>query len=803
MARNGLLTMFLTLGFAACFDGGTPTSGMGGGYGASGPTEPASPADQALSLRDAAQLRVAQAVEQLQNAQTAAERASATLRRDAALADVTALSASVDLEAARLEVRAAAAAARAASTGAERSAALKRLQAAEARLAPIIQAAARGLKAARSALASDSADAAAREAADAVLRRATEILQRAREFQTSARAQIATARRLVAEATGSGSGGGSGSDGGESAELEAARQALSVAETAVGVATAAVTASRTRTSAATRRARDAIAAARTTLDAAVSGAQAAVGEARSSAALGAATRVLTRARSYRTAQGAELDRLETSLSRLEALLPWYQDLERISALPAVLRQAVALGAAHPNERTNAARIVRTPRTIPTSATDDTPIANPDAFTSTTFEDVMHAAGKEVFFDGGDEFKVDGYVTVRVSNYLLGNSITGLKLTNGGLVIRTGITTAAGDFFIGDFTDMRKDITTWVSDSNNDGTVNAADGIPGQNGWDLTITFDEPQTVSVPGFTGISGSGSNWRGNNAFYWKSLVPADESQKSGGANYQADAFNQPSGRENLGTYEVWLSNGIGVNGGSEPAAPGSAWVICPDGGTRWISCPDDVHRYLNYAAYGLFVYSADTRTFLDASNFNGQRGRINTIHFGYSAFANEDGQRIADIDEAITDGTFTGYTLAYEVKGSQQNLPIESKLLRGDVTLTVNIPKGSGAGSLQGTMNNFQQWNEESEIWTTYVENFAISLSSAAIGDSGTFRGTTQATPSTGFNASGAGVYKGGFYGPRADVNELEIAGSWTVGSGRDSGNRDLYGSFGAKQDVAGSD
>ena len=730
------------------------------------------------------------------------------MRRDAALAEVTALSASVDLEAARLEVRAAATAARAASTGAERGAARERLQAAEARLAPIIQAATRGLEAARSALASDSAnaaDAAAREAAEAVRRRATEILQRAREFQTSAGAQIATARRFVVEATGSGSGsgGGRGSDGGESAELVAARQALSVAETAVSTATAAVTAARTRTPAAMRRAEDAIAAARTTLDATVSEAQAAVDEAQSSAALGAATRALNRARSYRTAQRAELDRLEAALSRLEALLSWYQDLERITALPAVLREAVALGAAHPSERTNAARIVRTPKTIPTSATDDTPIANPNAFTSATFKDVMHATGKEVFSEGGDEFKVDGYVKVRASSYNLDASIhTGVKLTNDGLVIRTGGTAANRDLFTGDFTDMRKDITTWVDDSNNDGFINAADGIPGQNGWDLAIAFDEPQTVSVPGFTGISGSVSNWRGNNAFYWRSLVSADESQTSGGANYQADAFNQPAGRENLGTYEVWLSNSIGVNGGSEPAVPGSAWVVCTDGSTRWLSCPDDVHRYLSYAAYGLFVYTASTETF--RSTINGQAGRINTLHFGYSAFANEEGQKTADIGEAITAGTFTGYTLAYEVVGDQylaggnNRTGIEHKLLRGDVTLTVNIPKGSGAGSLQGTMNNFQRWNEENEVWAAYVDNFTVALNSAAIGESGTFSGTTQATPSAGFNASGAGVYKGSFYGPRADADELEIAGSWTVGSGfENDGDKDIYGSFGAKQ------
>lgn len=102
------------------------------------------------------------------------------------------------------------------------------------------------------------------------------------------------------------------------------------------------------------------------------------------------------------------------------------------------------------------------------------------------------------------------------------------------------------------------------------------------------------------------------------------------------------------------------------------------------------------------------------------------------------------------------------------------------------------------MQGTMNNFQQWNEENEVWTAYVDNFAVALSGAFIGDGGTFSGTTQATPATGFNAGGAGVYKGSFYGPRADEDELEIAGSWAVGSGGAViALRKICFSFGTKQ------
>ena len=105
--------------------------------------------------------------------------------------------------------------------------------------------------------------------------------------------------------------------------------------------------------------------------------------------------------------------------------------------------------------------------------------------------------------------------------------------------------------------------------------------------------------------------------------------------------------------------------------------------------------------------------------------------------------DGQKTADIGEAITGGSFHGYTLAYEVVGDQNleagiRTGIKHKFLRSEATLTVNIPKGSGAGSLQVTMNNFQRWNEESEVWTAYVDNFTVALNGAAIGDSGTFSG-----------------------------------------------------------------
>ena len=544
--------------------------------------------------------------------------------------------------------------------------------------------------------------------------------------------------------------------------------------------------------------------ARARLDDAVAKARDAVSAAEGPKDLGEATRALNRAASYRSAQEAILNNARGSFA-------WYGRK--------LVRYALARGTvAIPRAGTNAATIARIPRTVPSPTDADTQIANSNAFTSATFKDVMYADGKRVFFttdddEGGDEFKVDGYVKARASTSDLDPTIyTGLKLTDAGLVIRTGGTARSGtDILYSDYTDMRRKITTWARDSDGDGDVDEAD-IQGQNGWDLTIAFDEPRTRPVPVvFNDISNPVSSWTGNNAFYWKSVVPAGPSQLDEDGDYHdANAFKQPKGSEDLGTYEIWLSNHIGVDTNTEPAA-GQGEVTCLDG-SRGISCPfDDEHFYLNYAAYGLFVYTASTETFRATgavAGFNGQLGRINTLHFGYSAFGTEEGRKTTDIGEAIAGGRFQGHAIGYEVlgdnnlEGGSNRAGINHKLLRGDVTLTVNIPRGSGTGSLQGTMSNFQQWNEENKVWTAYVDNFTVALNSAAIGESGTFSGATRATPAAGFNsatAPGVGVYKGSFYGPRADSNELEIAGSWTVGTtlGPVDYLKTILGSFGAKQ------
>ncbi len=486
--------------------------------------------------------------------------------------------------------------------------------------------------------------------------------------------------------------------------------------------------------------------------------------------------------------GDDLAELTRALDGAADLFAWYgQGLARYR----IPNGAVVV----PNARTSTVEIERIDRTI---TVDGTVKANPDAFTSDTFKDVMYADGKKVFSiaddgEGGDEFKVDGWVGWPETDWRLEEFIyAGLKLTDAGLVIRTGGTTAfdrASTIFVGDFIDMRRNLTRYANHGNVDGGRNPR----GQNGWDLVLTFGKPHTMSVPVGDSSRNLQSNWTGNGDFYWRSLVPADPSQLEGGDHYAANAFLRPEGFRDLGTYEVWLSNHAGTDTNREPVA----------GSGRDPHYIDDEPYYLKYAAYGMFLLTADTQTF--RNGYNGHASRISTIHFGYSAFADANGQKTTDIGEAIISGKFHGQTLAYEVQGGRTTT-INTKLLRGDVTLTVSIPKGTGAGTLEGTMSNFQQWHDD-KYWTAYADISSIALNSVDISEDGTFSGRVQATPSAPFSSTGQGLLKGGFYGPRDDISDLEVAGSYTVGAscapGRPCPNlgsqakKSVFGSFGAKQ------
>ena len=454
------------------------------------------------------------------------------------------------------------------------------------------------------------------------------------------------------------------------------------------------------------------------------------------------------------------------------------------------------------------RIDRIPRTIDTSASDSTQIPNPAAYKRDTFKYHTYSAGDKAFSDSGDVFKVDRYSRPQGGSWSFdarpnpnqnipgmrltdGSTLVGLELTSAGFVIRvgTGPGTRADNnsLWFGDQADMRRNIARYATDADGDGAVDGtADSDPvGTNGWDLALTFGEPHTMSVP--VGALGKDlrSSWMGNGDFHWRSIVLPDPSQLEGGKYYAANGFNQAKGFESLGTYEVWLSNHVGTDTRLEPTA----------GSGQDPHYTDDERYYLKYAGYGLFVYSPSTEIF--GTGFNGRLGHILTLPFGYSAFADENGQRTTDIGTAITRAKFRGHTFAYESKGNPTGT-VTRKLLRGDVVLTVSIPKGTGAGTLEGTMRNFQRWHRESGYWTAYIDGFAVTLNNADITADGTFTGTTAVAPAaarSSLNSDGAGNFTGTIYGPRTDSSDLEIAGSWHAG---DSGSlATITGSFGAKQ------
>ena len=601
-------------------------------------------------------------------------------------------------------------------------------------------------------------------------------------------------------------GNGNGDAGNGDSTAPTPREA---AQAAIDLATAEATRAAAATGTAANRdeARRLIALARRALDAVVKEAEDAVAAAvgGSAADIGAAERGLTSANNFKAAQTTILDRALTSFA-------WFGD--------EVVRAAIPNGAVRvPRETTTNAQgevvsratITRTPRTRDTSASDDTQVANPDAIKSTTFSAVMYEAGKVLLSGGGrkaspsvtgDEFKVDGTIFGMTPTSPLDTATrTGLTLTNTGLAIRIGGTRATADadtVAMTDYTDMRKDVTETVdTDRGDDDSV----GTLGENGWDLAIAFNEPQPTSFPGVQDVL---TSWQGNGDFYWKGIVNAHESQlSSSGANYDAAAFTQPKTPRDfrdLGTYEVWLSNHIGIDKNLEPTA--GQIGTCPDG-VRRTACPeDDENRYLSYAAYGLFTYKADTETATTANRKN----RVQSMYFGYQAFANEDGQKTEDISKAISSGTFTGQTLATVIEANSK-----TTLLRGNVSLTVSIPKDSGTGSVHGTLDGFEEWAGTN--WKPYsVASFSVRLDNGTantgttISADGSYTGVATANPVTGLGSAGVGVFKGNFYGPRTDDADLETAGSWDVGPGSarvdTSATKIIVGSFGAKQKAAAS-
>ena len=271
-----------------------------------------------------------------------------------------------------------------------------------------------------------------------------------------------------------------------------------------------------------------------------------------------------------------------------------------------------------------------------------------------------------------------------------------------------------------------------------------------------------------------------------------------------------------DEMGVYNLWLSNYAGVDAGAKADDPS-----------------DDTHRYLRYAAYGLF-------NFLDHSTTQVRYGRLQAFHFGYDAFADQDGQRPADWGTSAEpiEATFNGKTTGWLLQSPHGGAISRIIRLRGDVELTANLNAGGddGHGTISGAMRDFEflhngVWGND--VYHRLLENAdaadypvandprpgnAVILEEANIGAGGSFSGVAYAAansahdpddsgpmgPGAGIHSFADGTYGGAFYGPRT-LGELEAAGHWRLpvrtylnadAPARSAGT--LLGSFGAKSE-----
>ncbi len=273
--------------------------------------------------------------------------------------------------------------------------------------------------------------------------------------------------------------------------------------------------------------------------------------------------------------------------------------------------------------------------------------------------------------------------------------------------------------------------------------------------DLTIAFGAPSQSP--------------QGEAAYYWKVRAPFTQLQRDTGL----PAENNDGRPQDLGTYELWLSHYGGVD----------------DKGTD--AEGDDTHRYLEYAAYGLF-------TFLDGVVQTPSFLRPHAFAFGYDAFRDADGMRTTDITTSIA-ATFTGHTMARQLiaDGSTTHVVVvDADVLRGDIALNACIG-GSGcsrsgvptdANKISGLISGLEKLREDG-VWVSFRYG-NIPMVEGDIAADGSFAGAldypredaadsgTQNSWQYNSGAPGEGgtsQYGGNLYGPR---DSLEAAGWWWV-------------------------
>ena len=290
-------------------------------------------------------------------------------------------------------------------------------------------------------------------------------------------------------------------------------------------------------------------------------------------------------------------------------------------------------------------------------------------------------------------------------------------------------------------DQADKLTGWAADNCSGVTFPCWDG----NMRDLTIDFGKPS----PDPDGESG----------YHWASKIPSSEGQPKPEAaeamhrwaKPKVDHFVDPErgAGEYRGEYRVWLSNYAGLDTGATDAET------------------DDSHRYLQYAAYGLF-------TFTDYLTSNVRPARMQGFHFGYDAFADAAGMKTTDLDTPIT-ATFMGRASGMVMEPHSDRSQVERLIrVRGDVTLDATI---GGANTITGSITNFE--TPSGRAWGPYAPlTDSVRLTNGMIAADGSYEGDTTVDGAAS-HLWDAGAFGGNFYGDRGGP-DLETAGWWYLTS-----------------------
>ena len=280
-----------------------------------------------------------------------------------------------------------------------------------------------------------------------------------------------------------------------------------------------------------------------------------------------------------------------------------------------------------------------------------------------------------------------------------------------------------------------------------------------------------------------------QGEAAWYWKVQAPLTQEQRD--AELPTNFDDDRRGQE-LGTYELWLSNYAGFLRGEDTE-----------------ETDDDRHAYLEYAAYGLSMFFDNV---LQTPAFV----RPQAFALGYDAFRDLDGMRTTDVTTSIA-ARFEGHTMARELigDGSATHIVIvDSTPLRGDVVLNACIGAGActGAGiptdanKIGGMISNLELLRHDG-VWVGHRWP-NIEMVEGDIGADGSFGGAVAYPKDNddvinswdyrGAPDTTSSAWAGNFYGPRDGV--MEAAGWWWVqpdprAAARQAGRGGIIGSFGA--------